>query len=122
MQELRKGLNPSEKGKMPPSPKALGAADKEEVQRRRRTKQLGEVFVAFDLDADGKVDAKELDTLARVKREIAGKGSWTDDKNLSLFTRVDRDASGGVDKKAASNRQAFLPKQSLAGKVPGRSP
>ena len=97
--ELRKGLsNQRDSASRERSPSKSDL--KEDASRRKRTKQLGEVFVAFDLDSDGVISVKELDALARMKRDIQGKEAWSEQKNLALFAKVDRDASGGIDKKA----------------------
>jgi len=68
-------------------------------EQERRERELGKVFIEFDIDAGGWIDSAELFELG-VSRRLAGqkRGSvWTGEKNAKMMAKMDADHNGKVD-------------------------
>ena len=73
--------------------------DREVEVTRQRLEALGEVFDVFDLDNEGKIEAKELLELGKARRRLGQKsGEWTEEMNNRLVTKMDINGDGLVDR------------------------
>jgi len=82
--------------------KAQAGRSKQEfdAEHARRKGKLAEVFKAFDLDAQGTIEASELLTLGRARREAGHKTSeWTEKKNNEMLARAEKDKGGALCEK-----------------------
>jgi len=94
------------------SPRSTPKVD-EAAERKYRVGKLKEVFEAFDLDGDGKVDTSELQQLGTAPRTVGQKTlAWTKDANEKLIQKMDNNRDGLVDKSEFSGHfHDSLPKE-----------
>lgn len=66
-----------------------------------RPRELKKVFRAFDMDKSGKLESKQLLILGKRRQELGQKTEalriWTEEKNLEMIRRMDKDNDGVVD-------------------------
>jgi len=68
------------------------------ARKQRRLEELRKVFLEFDMDRSGYIEAAELLRLGQARREMGHReGTWTEEENRALVTRMDTDGDGKID-------------------------
>ena len=95
-QPLRQGVAPAEQV-LPPE---QGSCSGDGEASGDRATELARVFLAFDLDGSGYIEASEMMALGQRRREMRGqeRGSWSEARSSKHVARIDADGDGKLDR------------------------